>query len=278
MKKLVQSLDITPNSRVLEIGFGSGYSATSIQTYRPQLHTIIECDRAVLDRASDWKGQYKHAQIQLVPGIWQHEMLHLVEYDCIFFDDFPNPEVQDLIPKSPDLKVPVSRWHDFLDLALTYNLSISGRITGYLARKLDLSRPGCSVQLTPFPVHVSSDCTYFDPDAPLTLVYIPHIQLHEKPSSDPHVEKVHRIFNHHKRSRPTTPGLKTQDRRQDQEKRIQRIIDELKQQQDLTNEQEEKETRVSSSFVSCLRDQFVSRDAYLAHLRERRARKEKSKD
>ena len=45
MEALVKELYTKGN--VLEIGFGLGYSATAIQRYNINTHTIIECDKNV---------------------------------------------------------------------------------------------------------------------------------------------------------------------------------------------------------------------------------------
>merc|ERR1740130_545579 len=42
----VDALKITKGDSVLEIGFGCGFSANQVQSYRPRSHTIIECDPA----------------------------------------------------------------------------------------------------------------------------------------------------------------------------------------------------------------------------------------
>ena len=51
MEKLVSLLKITRNCEVLEIGFGCGYSANKIQSYKPKSHTIIDCSPDVIKRA-----------------------------------------------------------------------------------------------------------------------------------------------------------------------------------------------------------------------------------
>jgi hypothetical protein len=48
MEALVDNLNVTSGSTVLEVGFGLGFSATRIQRYRPAAHTIIEVCACVL--------------------------------------------------------------------------------------------------------------------------------------------------------------------------------------------------------------------------------------
>ncbi|CAM9766743.1 unnamed protein product [Chrysoparadoxa australica] len=89
MESAVQSLDITPDCSVLEIGFGLGYSANAIQAKHPRSHTIIECAPAVLQRMDGWAANKKG--VKVVAGYWQNELASLKTFDAIFFDDFPLP-------------------------------------------------------------------------------------------------------------------------------------------------------------------------------------------
>lgn len=74
---------------VLEIGFGCGYSAACIQSYKPRSHTIVECSVAVLKRLHRW-AEGKRG-IVIIEGTWQDAMPLLGRFDALFFDDFPLP-------------------------------------------------------------------------------------------------------------------------------------------------------------------------------------------
>eukprot|EP00752_Nemacystus_decipiens_P008774 g7829.t1 len=166
MRALVDNLHVTEESDVLEIGFGCGYSADRIQDFSPRSHTIVEPDPVVLARLRGWAAT--RPGVVVVEGFWQSALATLGRYDAIFFDDFPLPGT----PDSSDLRGPVSRWHTFIDLCVSHHLPIGGRITGYLARPLPLSRPGCKASpLTAFPVDVPENCPYF----PYGEAYIPLI-------------------------------------------------------------------------------------------------------
>ena len=56
MEACVDILHLGPNSDVLEIGFGLGYSSNRIQTKGVRSHTIIECCPKVLERLRKWKN------------------------------------------------------------------------------------------------------------------------------------------------------------------------------------------------------------------------------
>ena len=69
MQKLVDVLRIDSTCDVLEVGFGCGYSATCIQSYQPQSHTIIECDQLVFERLEKWAKD--KPSVKIVRGLWQ---------------------------------------------------------------------------------------------------------------------------------------------------------------------------------------------------------------
>ncbi|OQR95025.1 hypothetical protein ACHHYP_00500 [Achlya hypogyna] len=169
MEQCVSALQITQDCEVLEIGFGLGFSATKIQTCKPKSYTIIECDPVVLARVRAWAEAYDN--VRIIAGTWQTQLAALPEYDCIFFDDYPLPQNE-----RDDANYTISRWYDFLDAVLNWHTKLHGRITGYLARPLDLTRPGCSVSLTPVQVDVPANCTYF----PYAQALVPLVVLVER--------------------------------------------------------------------------------------------------
>lgn len=158
MEACVDALQISTSEDVLEIGFGCAYSANWIQSKSPQSHTIIECDEVVLKKAREWAASRKG--VTIVAGIWQEMLPDLGVFDAIFFDDFPVPEANDLI--APTGGANDSRWHTFIDLCVNFHMKQGSRITGYLARRLDLLRSDCEVAMSDFEVHPPKNCPYFD--------------------------------------------------------------------------------------------------------------------
>ncbi len=74
---------------VLEIGFGRGVSATYIQEFGVKSHTIVECNRHIINTLYDrWRKEYPHSNIRLIPGMWQDITDLLGVYDGIFFHTF----------------------------------------------------------------------------------------------------------------------------------------------------------------------------------------------
>ena len=87
MVDLIEKLN--PSGKVLEIGFGLGISASEIQKYDIESHTIIERDPEVLKVAHDWASKQNHT-VYIVEGKWQNALHHLGTFDSIFFDDSPD--------------------------------------------------------------------------------------------------------------------------------------------------------------------------------------------
>ena len=78
---------LKPFGDVLEIGFGCGYSASHIQTYKPKSHTIIEYHPVVLKKAYEFAK--KHKGVKIIEDTWQNALCSLGVFDCVFFDDYP---------------------------------------------------------------------------------------------------------------------------------------------------------------------------------------------
>jgi hypothetical protein len=83
MEACIQKLN--PYGDVLEIGFGLGYSASEIQKYNVNSHTIIEVDPIVCEKALEWAEQYD-TNIHIINGEWPYLFDRTNKYDCFFFD------------------------------------------------------------------------------------------------------------------------------------------------------------------------------------------------
>jgi hypothetical protein len=92
MEAIIKNLN--PKGHVLEIGFGMGFSATEIQKYDIESHTIVESSPEVLQKLLEWAGKQKHKVI-IVEGAWQNVLKGLGSFDTIFLDDSPNDAYTD---------------------------------------------------------------------------------------------------------------------------------------------------------------------------------------
>ena len=111
---------------VLEIGYGLGYSAKRIQSYKPKSHTIIECSNTVISKANKDK-----LNIKIVEGKWQDRIHSLGEYDFIFFDDHSYNKWDNEL----DMWVDANRTFMFIDLCIEYHLKKDGVISFYSNRE-----------------------------------------------------------------------------------------------------------------------------------------------
>jgi hypothetical protein len=191
METLVAALGITSESNVLEVGWGCGYSATAIQRCKPKSYTVIECDSTVIKRAETWSSEFNN--VTIIAGYWQHVLASATQlqgrkFDAIFFDDFPL-QLQQQQQQFADAGGTVgisdsmystavsvqdttsygdSRWSEFVR-ACIHHLSLQGKITGYMARPIELNIAGFTVDRSMTPVDVPEHCPYF----PYTEACIP---------------------------------------------------------------------------------------------------------
>ena len=74
---------------VLEIGFGRGISAGTIQRLGVRSHTIVECNPHVLARYEEWRATLPaERDIRIAPGLWQDVIDSLGEFDAVFFHTY----------------------------------------------------------------------------------------------------------------------------------------------------------------------------------------------
>lgn len=179
MEALVEALEVSPLRNVLEIGFGCGYSASAIQKYHPLSHTIIDCAPAAIEKAKTWAQIYP--RVTIIEGYWQDVLRDKSGFgserppvfDRVFFDDFPLAlaSIESENHTEGETSIAVgdasrdgadSRWGAFLE-ACTPFLSPGARITGYMARPVDLGKAGDGFDLflDTIDVEVPPNCPYF---------------------------------------------------------------------------------------------------------------------
>ena len=107
---------------VLEIGYGMGYSAKRIQSYKPKSHTIIERDKTVIKRAKE-----DGLNINIIKDTWQNALYKLGKFDFIFMDDHSYEDWDDEIEKAIDC----NRHNLFADMCIYGHLNDNGMISFY---------------------------------------------------------------------------------------------------------------------------------------------------
>lgn len=83
---------VAVGGHVLEVGFGMGISATTIQELGTPIHTIVECNDDVLAAADAWRRGWPDRDVRLVKGRWQDVLVEREHYDAILFDTYPTSE------------------------------------------------------------------------------------------------------------------------------------------------------------------------------------------
>ena len=91
MEKCIEYLD--PSGSVLEIGFGLGYSARKLCSYKNvKMYTVIECSPVVWEKFEAFKKELKKERpeltINIIKGRWEDLLCKTEVYDGIFFDDY----------------------------------------------------------------------------------------------------------------------------------------------------------------------------------------------
>lgn len=159
------SIDVLkPSGDVLEIGFGCGYSATHIMSYKPKSYTVIECDPVVIAKAKQWAGGYPDIPITIIEGKWQDSLSNLGIFDEIYFDDFPLDIKQ---TSSMSEKVSsLTRINVFIAFCIQSHTRIGSKICWYLngnPTKIELgsdTTPFIDISLTTFVINIPKTCKY----------------------------------------------------------------------------------------------------------------------
>lgn len=127
MEKSIELLN--PFGKVLEIGFGMGYSATKICSFKDvKEYNVIECMPIVWEQFDKFKSEHlilrPDLKINLIKGRWE-DVLSITEiYDCIYFDDY-SLDANKMIMND--------RGTYFLQKALKSHTKIGSRISLYSA-------------------------------------------------------------------------------------------------------------------------------------------------
>ena len=165
MEKCIEMLD--PSGRVLEIGFGMGYSAHKIcSNNNVKVYTIIECSPVVWQKIEEFILEYRNSRPELeiivVKGRWQDVIETLGVFDSIFFDDYIGLNLQENI----------ARFNKFLYEILSKHSRIGTRL-GLYSTTEKTTKLDCTKSIViKFEIDVPSNCRY----ASGNTMYIPIIE------------------------------------------------------------------------------------------------------
>lgn len=160
MEKCIETLK--PTGKVLEIGFGMGYSASEILKHNIDSYTVIECSPVVWKKFEEWKSsQRTDIEINLIKGRWEDVISTSGTYDSIFFDDYCH-SVGD-----------INRFFKFIEICLKYTLHVGSKVGFYSTNNID-DIEGDFFQITnnEFTIDIPKECNY----ARGTKMYIPIIK------------------------------------------------------------------------------------------------------
>lgn len=144
MEACIETLE--PSGRVLEIGFGLGYSAHKIQEYEKVTeHVIIECAPVVWDKMQPFLASNPRAS--LLKGRWEDVLCIAGTFDCVFFDDYA-------FGSRP------GRFYEFLGECGVRNLDVGGRVVCYATPGKFHAITGMVRTSRPYPVAIPEHCRY----------------------------------------------------------------------------------------------------------------------
>ena len=168
MEESIQQLN--PFGKVLEIGFGMGYSATKICSFTNVIeYNIIECTPIVWEKFEEFKSKQlvlrPNLKINLIKGRWEDVLNTTGIYDCIYFDDY-NLDANKMIIND--------RGTDFLQKALKSHTKIGSRISLYSGvdcSKLYKNIKCINIECIEYKIDIPKNCVYAKGDK----MYIPII-------------------------------------------------------------------------------------------------------
>ena len=166
MEETIQQLN--PFGKVLEIGFGMGYSATKICSFKDvEEYNVIECMPIVWEQFDKFKSEQlvlrPELKINLIKGRWEDVLLTTEIYDSIYFDDY-NLDADKMIIND--------RGTEFLNKVLKSHTKIGSRISIYSG--VDCSQLykniNCiNVECIEYKIDIPENCVYAKGDK----MYIP---------------------------------------------------------------------------------------------------------
>lgn len=115
IQKMVNDLRLTREDTVLEVGYGMGISATMIQVFEPERHTLVEPHPVIMKKAEQWRNGREN--IELVSRYWQQLDLGNKRYSAIFFD-----------PYGDSIEAVIEENLEFIGFASRFLLAENGRL------------------------------------------------------------------------------------------------------------------------------------------------------
>jgi len=165
METCIEKLD--PFGDILEFGFGLGYSATKLCSYKKVTsYTVIECAPVVWEKFKEFKYQINKLRpelvINIIKGRWQDVLYTTGKYDTIFFD-------ADSIEPLP--KVTNRETELFLYECLSKHTNIGSKIGLYSGCNCFYNLDCITMECSEYDIEIPDHCNY----ASGNKMYIPII-------------------------------------------------------------------------------------------------------
>ncbi len=169
--------ELQPFGDVLEIGFGMGYSATHIQTYKPKSYTIVECDPVVIKKCKEWAKDYDN--VIIIESKWQDVLDDLGIYDTIFFDPTETSNLNKLAYKMAHYN-----WHFiFTELVIHNHMKKGSKLSVFMStyitynyRKFISEQQKITYYETKILLEISNNCKYKQSNKELIIPIIEKIR------------------------------------------------------------------------------------------------------
>jgi hypothetical protein len=173
---------LNPFGKVLEIGFGLGYTATKICGFTNVTeYNVIECTPIVWDKFEEFKSDQQllrpELNVNLIKGRWEDVLQTTGIYECIYFDDYIlscNQVIND-------------RFNDFLYKVLLNHTRIGSKISVYSNNNLKekYNNINCvKLECIEYKIDIPDYCKYAKGDKMyipiLTKIKDPDVDLKEK--------------------------------------------------------------------------------------------------
>jgi predicted O-methyltransferase YrrM len=173
MEKSIELLN--PFGKILEIGFGLGYSATKICSFKNvKEYNVIECMPIVWEKFEEFKTEQQIARpelkINLIKGRWEDVLQTTETFDSIYFDDYVLNSDMDIGSR----RMVHDRLSHFLQKVLQNHTRIGSRISFYSTVNIIEMYKNIScihVECSEHKIEIPSDCKYAKGDK----MYIPII-------------------------------------------------------------------------------------------------------
>jgi len=159
---------LNPFGKVLEIGFGFGYSATKICSFKNVLeYNVIECTPIVWNKFEEFKKNQISLRpeliVNIIKGRWEDVLETIDKYDCIYFDDY----ILDNMNHN-------NRAFDFIYKILKNHTKLGARISFYLTKDSNeyFNDIKCiNYECHEYKINIPDNCKYAKGD----IMYIPII-------------------------------------------------------------------------------------------------------